>query len=119
MNHYTPDGWPNVIPRIFVDDTESLVRFMRTVFHATGDYNDQRPTELRIGDSMIMISDTSERPPFAACLYVYVPDVDEAWQRAVSAGSRIIETVTDLPYGDRRGSVEDLWGNVWQIATRL
>jgi uncharacterized glyoxalase superfamily protein PhnB len=24
-----------------------------------------------------------------------------------------------MPYGDRRGMVEDAWGNVWQIATRL
>jgi uncharacterized glyoxalase superfamily protein PhnB len=29
----------------------------------------------------------------------------------------VIEESSDMPYGDRRGMVEDRWGNVWQIAT--
>jgi len=88
------------------------------VFQATGEFQEQRPTEMRIGDSIVMVSDTSERPAFAACLYVYVPDVDAACRQAMESGGREIEAVTDLPYGDRRGTIEDLWGNVWQIATR-
>jgi len=30
--------------------------------------------------------------------------------------SRIIEHPADMPYGDRRATVRDPWGNTWQIA---
>ena len=66
-----------------------------------------------------MISDAGARDPMLACLYVYVENVDETWQRAVAAGADSIEAPSDLPYGDRRGMVKDRWGNNWQIATRL
>ena len=32
-------------------------------------------------------------------------------------GANSVEAPTDTPYGDRRGMVEDKWGNTWQIAT--
>jgi uncharacterized glyoxalase superfamily protein PhnB len=115
----TPDGYHTVTPRIFVDDTSGLVQFLKHVFDATGDYSEQRPTELRIGDSMIMIAGTQERAPMPAFLYVYVDDVDATYRRAVDAGATSIEEPADQPYGDRRAMVQDRWGNVWQIATRL
>jgi uncharacterized glyoxalase superfamily protein PhnB len=53
-----------------------------------------------------------------AFLYVYVEDADATFRRAVDAGARPLEEPSDLEYGDRRGMVEDRWGNTWQIATR-
>jgi len=47
-----------------------------------------------------------------------VRDVDEVFARSVQAGVKVIEAPTDMPYGDRRCTVEDGWGNVWQIANR-
>jgi PhnB protein len=116
---FTPEGWPTVTPRIFARDAKRLVAFIRKVFGATGTYRQDRPTELRIGGSILMINDTSARGPAPAFLYVYVPNVDAAYRRAVAAGARPIEEPGDLPYGDRRGMVEDRWGNTWQIATRI
>ncbi len=67
-----------------------------------------------------MVSETSEvREPFAAFLYVYVHDADATYQRAVRAGATTIEAPLDTPYGDRRATVRDPWGNVFQIAQRL
>ncbi len=40
-----------------------------------------------------------------------------ATQRALEAGAVSLEEPVDTPYGDRRGTVEDPCGNVWQIAT--
>jgi uncharacterized glyoxalase superfamily protein PhnB len=74
---------------------------------------------MRIGDSVIMISGAGARDPAPAFLYVYVPSTDETYRRAIEAGARSLEEPTDLPYGDRRGMVQDKWGNTWQIATRL
>jgi PhnB protein len=112
-----PDGWHTVTPRIFADDAGDLVAFVKEVFGASGEYRDARPTELKIGDSIVMIADASARGPAPAFLYVYVADADATYQRALDAGATSIEAPSDMPYGDRRGMVEDRWGNVWQIAT--
>jgi PhnB protein len=54
----------------------------------------------------------------SAFLYVYVENVDETYQRAIEAGAETLEGPSDLPYGDRRAMVRDLWGNLWQLASR-
>ncbi|GJM12632.1 MAG: glyoxalase [Pseudohongiella sp.] len=112
----SPEGWHTLTPRIFAEDAEELVSFLKTVFEAEGDYRQSRPSELRIGDSMIMVSDFEARGSYAACLYVYVADVEQTFNRAVAAGSDVIEAPLDTPYGDRRAVVKDRWGNMWQIA---
>lgn len=115
---FLPEGWPRVIPRIVTPDAEGLVAFVKRVFDAAGEYEDERPAVLEIGDSRLMVSGSGERPPTAAFLYVYVPDVDAVYRRAVEAGARTLEDPRELPYGDRRCMLEDAWGNTWQIATR-
>ncbi len=120
MSDFKPAGWPTVIPRLFAEDVEGLVAFLRTVFAATGDHHPGRPAEMRIGDSLLMVSDGAGlREASSAFLYVYVRDADDAWRRAVEAGAQTIEEPTDLPYGDRRAMARDPWGNTWQIATRM
>jgi uncharacterized glyoxalase superfamily protein PhnB len=118
-SHFQPRDWRTVTPRIIVPDAEGLLAFVKQVFSASGDYRPDVPTELRIGDSVVMISDAGVRDRMLSCLYVYVENADETWRRAVAAGARSIETPSDMPYGDRRGMVKDQWGNTWQIATRL
>lgn len=114
---HIPDGWPALIPRIFVDTPEPLVAFIKRVFGATGSFHRERPTELRIGDSMLMVSASIERGAMPAFLYVYVEDTDATYRRALEAGAKSLEPPRDLPYGDRRAMVQDAWGNTWQIAT--
>lgn len=113
-----PDGWPTVIPRIFVDDALALTDFVRDVFGGEGELPPDRPAEMWIGTSIVMISGTDERPPASAVLYVYVPDVDVAYGRAITRGAVSLEEPTEQPYGDRRAMVRDRWDNTWQIATR-
>jgi uncharacterized glyoxalase superfamily protein PhnB len=116
---HKPEGWPSVVPRILARDPARLVAFLARVFDARGELPDGRPAELRIGDSIVMVSDASARREMPAFLYVYVADVDATWRRALEAGARPVESPADMPYGDRRCMVEDEWGNTWQIATRL
>jgi PhnB protein len=116
---FRPEGWPTVIPRLFTRDVAGMVRFLRMVFGAEGEAPVDRPAEIRIGDSMVMVSDGGGlREPSSAFLYVYVQDADETFRRAVAAGARAIEEPLDTPYGDRRATVQDPFGNTWQIATR-
>ena len=112
-------GHHTVTPRIFVDDVSAQVEFLRTVFDATGEVVEGRPADLRIGDSLVMVSASAERERFPAFLYVYVDDVEETFRRAVSAGASGMEAPLDTPYGDRRAMVRDPHGNIFQIACAL
>ena len=117
MSNSAPKGWHTVTPRIMVEDPAGLVAFLKRVFGATGAFEESRPSEIRIGDSLLMVSGAGVRENFPAFLYVYVDDVDATYQRALEAGAVSVEDVRETPYGDRRGMVKDRWSNVWQIAT--
>ncbi|MEK7484425.1 MAG: VOC family protein [Planctomycetota bacterium] len=84
--------------------------------------------EIKIGDSMIMLSDESlemgfKSPqtlvgtPVSICLYV--EDVDAVVRKAVKAGAKITRELKDQFYGDRSGTVEDPFGHVWYISTHI
>jgi len=118
MTKFKPAGWHSVTPRIFTPEVAGLVRFLRSVFGAEGDIRSGAPSEIRIGDSIVTISDGGGiRAAQPAFLHVYVEDADATYRRAIDAGARSIEQPADMPYGDRRATVEDSWGNCWQIAT--
>jgi PhnB protein len=109
-------GFHSVTPRIVVSDAAEVVAFLREVFDARGEHHPERPAEMRIGDSIVMVSEAGPRELFGAFLYVYVDDADATYERATAAGATSLEAPIDLPYGDRRAMVRDPFGNVWQIA---
>jgi PhnB protein len=118
-NAYKPDGWRAVTPRLVTTDVAGLVHFLKVVFDAEGELQADRPSELRIDDAMVMVSDGGGvREPMPSFLYVYVPDADMTYLRAIAAGAEALEAPADMPDGDRRATVRDQWGNIWQIATR-
>ena len=118
MAKFQPDGWHTVTPRIVVRDPKGLITFIKMVFQARGELRPGLPAEIRIGDSVVMISDGDGlRDPTPAFLYVYVEDADSTYNRAIAANAISLEAPTDMPYGDRRAMVKDQWGNTWQIAT--
>jgi PhnB protein len=102
-----------------VADVAGEVDFLRAAFDAAGEVQSGRPTEVRIGDSVVMVASTGEREAFPAFLYVYVADADAAYARALVAGAQTLEGPSNTPYGDRRAMVRDRLGNVFQIAHRL
>jgi PhnB protein len=101
-----------------VSDASAEVEFLRAVFGATGEVHLGRPAEIRIGDSLVMVSPTDEREQFPAFLYVYVDDADITYRRALEAGAVSLEEPLNTPYGDRRAMVRDPFGNVFQMAHR-
>lgn len=113
----SPEGWHSITPRIVVNDPAKLVEFLKSAFDATGDYLTDRPSVIRIDDSLVMVSGVGPRQEMPAFLYLYVDDIDATYQRALEAGAISLEEPQDLAYGDRRGMIEDPCGNVWQIAT--
>jgi PhnB protein len=114
---WIPEGWHSVTPRLVAGNPAKLVGFLKDAFGARGEYEATRPSVLKIGDSVVMVSGTGPRAATSAFLYLYVEDVDATYERAVQAGAVSIEEPVDVPYGDRRAMIKDPGGNDWQIAT--
>ena len=117
MTKGIPEGRHSVTPRLVVHEPAKLVAFLKRAFGATGDLHLDRPSQIRIGDSIVMVSDDEIREPMPAFLYLYVDDADATYERALEAGALSLESPANTPYGDRRGMVKDPCGNIWQIAT--
>jgi PhnB protein len=121
-----PDGYHTVTPYLIVPDADQVLAFIERAFggeirgrHADSHGNVMH-AEARIGDSIIMLGQSSEEwPPRPAMLHLYVEDVDAVYRQAVEAGARSIREPADMFYGDRSGGVEDRWGTQWWIATRV
>jgi PhnB protein len=48
--------------------------------------------------------------------YIYVPDVDAAYARALEAGAASLVSPADQPYGVRQAGITDPFGNRWFLA---
>jgi PhnB protein len=122
-----PDGYHTLTPYLVVDGAERIVQFMKDAFGAQFVFDPmKRPdgkimhAELRIGDSVVMISDASERAKAtSAMVHVYVPNVDAVYQKALTAGGTSVMEPADMFYGDRSGGVTDPAGNQWHIGTHV
>ncbi|HEY6802764.1 MAG TPA: VOC family protein [Pyrinomonadaceae bacterium] len=120
--HGPPEGFHSVTPYITVQQPAELIDFLTKAFGAeekfrtTGSAGGMH-AEVRIGDSMVMIGGAPHIPAMPTAVHLYIPDVDEVYQRAIEAGATSLMTPEDQPYGERSGGVEDLGGNRWYIAT--
>lgn len=82
--------------------------------------------ELLIGNSIIMMGEENPEEPIKSAetaggspisFYIYVENVDEAFQRAVEAGAKLRMPVQNMFWGDRVGTVQDPFGYSWWLAT--
>ena len=77
-------------------------------------------TTLRIGDAGMELSEADgPYQPMPGMFYLYVPDVDASYNRAMAAGATTISVPADQSYGDRSGGVTDPFGNSWYMATHF
>ncbi|HEV2425102.1 MAG TPA: VOC family protein [Terriglobia bacterium] len=85
-------------------------------------------SEVTIGDSGIMISDEStDYKRFGPAhfggspvkIHLYVEDVDALAAQAIAAGARVVRRVEDQFYGERSGRLEDPFGHLWMISSRI
>ena len=116
------EGFHSVTPYFTVHKPAELIDFVTKSFGATELFRTTGSAggmhaEVKIGDSMVMIGGADHIPEMPTAIHLYVPDVDEAYQRALDAGGKSLMEVADQPYGERSGGVEDPSGNRWYIAT--
>lgn len=121
-----PKGYHAVTPYLMADGAARLLDFLTRAFDAKVGKKMQGPdgkighVEVRIGDSFIMLSDsTPEHKATPTMLYLYVEDADATFKRALQAGGTQVSEIKDQFYGDRSGAVKDPVGNTWWIATHI
>lgn len=117
-------GYQAVNPFLFVDGAQRLIDFLGEAFGAVETERITRPdgaighAELRIGESVIMLSDATVELPAGRCAhYVYVDDVDRVYERALAAGGSALRQPANQFYGNREAGIRDPLGNIWWIAT--
>ncbi len=127
-----PEGFHTVTPYLVVRDAAKAIEFYENAFEAEELFRLEGPpgkishAEIKIGDSIIMLSDEVPsgdcRSPeslggTAVNILLYVEDVDRVFNHAVSAGAKISMPVADMFWGDRYGQVIDPFGHSWSLAT--
>lgn len=124
--NFIPEGFHTVTPYLLTRGADKIIDFTKRVFDAEEISRMDHPdgsvmhAQLRIGDSIIMLAEaSSEYPAMPTMLYLYVENVDEAYDRAIKVGGVSLREPTDEYYGDRSCGVQDAGGNQWWIATHL
>ena len=128
-----PEGFHSVTPALIVRNAAEAIEFYKKALGAEEISRMAFPdgkighAELKIGDSIVFLSD--ENPAMgckspqtlggtASSLYLYVKDVDKAFERALDAGGKATMPVADMFWGDRFGNFADPYGHNWGLGTR-
>jgi PhnB protein len=134
MTKRIPEGYEAVIPALGIKGAAEAMEFYKRVFGATEIARMADPegniahAELQIGAGKIMLAEESPEwgnhsPPTLGGtpvrLHLYVEDVDDLVKRAVENGAKIVIPVEDQFYGDRSGRIEDPYGHLWIVSTRI
>jgi PhnB protein len=131
-----------IMPFMYHDDVQKAFELYHKVFGAMEQHRVTQPggavshIVMAIGDTHVMLRDATtpdlaeyRAKGFAATprtlggsplhLYIYVPDADRTFGRAVECGSKVVDPIEDKDWGDRCGGVQDPFGYIWYIATPL
>jgi len=123
---FKPKGYSSLSPYLIVEDAARLAALLEKVFDAKETRRFLREDgkimhmELLIDDSVLMLADaTAAYPPRGSTLHVYVQDSDQVFEKAIQAGCRSIEPPRQQEGdSDKRGTFEDIAGNLWSVSTQ-
>jgi PhnB protein len=133
-----PEHLHTVTPRLIVGNGANAIKFYVAAFEAQeigerviGPHGEVIHAEVSIGDSVVMITEdvdvaetpagstTSRGDSVTAIMATYWGNVDEVWDRAVTAGAEIIFPLADHFYGERGGRLRDPFGQQWMLSQRI
>lgn len=141
-----PDDWPRVTSCLYYDDAAKAIDWLCSAFgfevrlKVEGEGGRIEHSELEIGEGLIMIGNSGNKPNRSRqlpcksprsldgantqSLCIYVDDVDAHCERARSAGAEIIEEPRTDDYGEEWGSHRsygalDPESHVWWFMHRL
>ena len=121
-----------VLPHITYENVSRAVVWLTNAFGFTEHYRYGEPggrvdgAQMHLGNAWIMLN--SARPGRASpaqvghdtqSLTVFVNDVDAHFEKAKSAGAKIVEDLHETEYGERQYGVEDLEGHHWLFSRHV
>jgi PhnB protein len=130
-----PEGFHTITPHLIFDNAAQAIDWYKKGLGAEEKSRAVGPdgkiihAELQIGNSRFMLNDAMGGGKSAKAyggspisLWIYVPDCDALFKRAVGAGAQVMPgpmgQLQDQFWGDRSGSLTDPYGYQWNIATR-
>ena len=123
---YKWQGAPTVQPYLHPLRADPVITFLKRAFAAEEMGRHAAPdgvihhAMLKVGTSYIEMGEAhGPYQPMKSMFYLYVPDVDATYRRAITAGATSIHEPAQQPYGDRVGGVTDPFGNQWYIAANV
>jgi PhnB protein len=124
-----PTGYHTITAQLAINGAAKAIEFYQKAFGAEVVDRAIDPSgtkvwhcALRIGDSMLFVNDVFPDmggTPSSSGLWLYVPDVDAWYKRAVEAGAKGMQPPADMFWGDRMAHVADPFGQKWAIAARM
>jgi PhnB protein len=127
-----PDGYYSLTPYLVIKGAAEAIEFYKKAFGAAEVVRMPGPgdrimhAEVKIGNSMLMLSDENPEKGFlspksrggaSSSVMLYVDDVDAVFKKAVTAGAKQDMAPADMFWGDRMGNLTDPFGHCWAIAT--
>lgn len=129
---WKPAQYHTVTPFLTLRGAAQAVEFYKRAFGAEELFRMTDPggtimhAEVRIGDSVVMMGE--EMPAMGVTspatlggassgLLIYVPNCDDAFERAVKAGATSVQKPENMFWGDRYATVKDPFGHRWSLAT--
>jgi PhnB protein len=132
--NYLPEGYRTVTPYLSLKGADEAIEWYKTALGAEEVVRMPGPDgklmhgEIKIGDSMVMLSEEfpqqGHKSPLSlggsgVSIHLYVPDCDAAYKRAVDAGATSKMPPANMFWGDRFGSFTDPYGHQWSVATHV
>lgn len=129
-----PEGFRTVTPYLAIDGAAKALEFYKNAFGAKELTRQATPdgrivhARIRIGDCLVMMSDifpgAMTKSPLElgtspVTLHVYTNDVDGMWNRAVSAGAKVVMPLDNQYWGERYGQLVDPFGHHWSLSMRV
>ncbi len=128
-----PEGFHSITPALTCKGAAGAIDFYKSVFGATEIMRMPGPDgrvmhgEIRIGDSVLFVSD--EFPGMSCAptpgatnpvyIFLYTENVDVTFNRAVAAGAKVDMPLADQFWGDRYGKITDPFGHQWGLAQHV
>lgn len=119
-----PKEHQTIMPYLIVKGADQFIEFLKKLFDADDQGRVHRSegnilhAEVNIYGSTVMISETSPRyPVMNAGLFIYVPDTDVTYKRALELGATSAMEPASTQYANRAAGIKDPYGNTWWLAT--
>jgi PhnB protein len=124
-----PTGFRTITPYLAVNGALEALEFYKKAFGAKEVTRQTTPdgkvvhARLKIGDSIVMLSDQFEATATATAnqvtLHIYSRDVDKLWQQATGAGAKARFPLDNMYWGERYGQLEDPFGQRWSMSMQV